>query len=309
MTLTQQADMVTRNLRQDFILRGTGMPREEWMEAQGDAPWNMYQDPRTGSKVIYLDSTIQEFSPVHYKANYREADLFISSLWNQMMRIAGLHEPSIGERVAATTTATTVLTLKQSDESGMSVIRQGIDEQLALADKTKLTLLKEHVAAPRIAKVTNAGPDKTRFFIGSDIRSISDVSYRSAPIIDRITDLQLREKASAMGLFGPYQDPLDMLSKFRMLINIGIPDIRQEIDSWLAPQTYEELEQMCGAIYRQRAQTAMLIAKAELDQTAMAMMQQEMQAQAMMSGGMQQGQPEQGLQQPPMAQDVGQQAV
>jgi hypothetical protein len=293
-TLSQQVDLVNRDLRQDFYLKGTQRPMEEWVNLDGEetCPWRAYADPTTGSKIIYLDSTIQEYTPVRYTANYTEADAFIASLWNQQMRLAGLHEPSTGDAVASGTTATTVLTLKQADYTGIAAIRKGVDRQIAKANRQKLLVLQEHVSVPRIARYTNNDEAKSLMFIGSDLRGISDVRARSVPITDQATELQLRDQAGLEGLFGPYLDPLDMQSKYRRLLSKGIPNMREEIDQWLAPATLEDLDTLCQNIYRARAQAALITSETMVDQAVLAKVGQEMQAQQMqgaMEGGGQPG--------------------
>ena len=59
---------------------------------------------------------------------------------------------------------------------------------------------------------------------------------------------QIRQQLAGMGVFGPYQGPAHKHAMMTVLLNSGLPFVREEVDRICAPMSYEELGVVCGEI-------------------------------------------------------------
>jgi hypothetical protein len=276
-TLSQLVEVKNRQLRADMVIQG------------GDPP-TVQADPETGAKTWVLGLGTQKFEFLRYDLRTTDAELMLGKLWDDMMKIAGIHESSIGQQPSSQVTLGQLQLLKESDVAGLTLFRTGFDQAHAKIARQKILIGRNHYDIARISRVVGeSGAPKVAAFFGSDFRNTEDVRPKSMPMISQAMIQQLRRDAAVAGLYGPYAGPEDMLAKVVALLNSGIPDVEQEVDTLIAPMTLADLRALVGRLNAAKAQAAVIQAEGLIDALVLQKQQQEQQAQMTMAQGEQGG--------------------
>jgi hypothetical protein len=264
-TMSQIVELKNRQLRGDLVLRGVGDVHQEI-------------DPITGAKRIKVDPGIQQFEFMRYDLNPTEAEVLLDRLHGDAMRVAGIHDPTMGNPSSSRTTATEIAMLKESDMSGLTLFRAGFDNSYSKVAILKLLNAKNHYHIPRLIKVVGEGNEvRTAAFMGSDLRNTQDVRPRPAPLLTETMKSQMRMVAYGQGLYGPYMSLPDKYAKLTALLNSGLPDAEQEVRERLGNMTMSDLRQMCNQFEMMQAQAQMMAMQTQMQQMAMSMPQQQQQ--------------------------------
>jgi hypothetical protein len=286
--LSQLIDLKNRQLRGDVIIRGSGQVTQEY--AMEPTTW----DPvtglptawrRTAQKVVRLGSGVEEFSQMRYDLNTTEAELLISRLWSDMQDAAGVRDPSIGKQLRSGTTLGEVSILKDADNQGLGFFRYGFDLAHAKIGRLKLVIQKNHYDIPRMVRIVGErNAVRTKSFMGSDLRNTEDVRPRPVPIISESEKMMMVQQLGMNAAFDLTGSPQAKLNKVKVLLNSGIPGIREDVESMLGDTSVEDLEAVCAEINKIEIQASLLAAQAMLNQATLANQGQEAQAQAMIDG-------------------------
>lgn len=251
-TMSQCVELKNRQLRGDYVTRGVGDVSQE-------------VDPNTGQKHLRLGAGIQDFEFVKYELNTTEAERLLARLWDDMMSVSGVHESTLGQQATGQVTATQALMLKESDTSGLSLFRQGFANQYCKIDALKLLLARNHYEIPRMTRVVGEGNSvRVRYFMGSDLRNTEDVRVKPTPMVTEAMKANMKSEAIKAGLYS-WLSVQDKFAKVTALLNQGIPGMREEIDAFLAPMTYEQLREISGKLEAINAETTLLAAQMQLD--------------------------------------------
>ncbi len=283
--MSQYIELANRKLRGDIATKGRA-PTEDQQELI-TYRW----DKETGAKFVYIDPGVLEWQFMDYNLDPTAAESMLARLWNEEMSAAGVHEPTTGAAPPSQTTATQILTLKESDFAGLSPFRNSGDLSNGKSARLKVIVERNHVKTPRLSRLV--GEDmipKVSVFLGSDMRSTDDVRPRSIPITTQAMEITMRRDAAIAGLYNwDGAMPEDMQSKITALLASGIPNIEEEINRALAPMTIDDLQRICGEIRAVKIEAALIAAHGLKDQAVIAKAQQEQTAQQILGGG---GQPE-----------------
>ena len=268
-TINQMVELKNRQLRGDIVVRGQ-MPTEETQ-----SPVTTDWDAETGQKRIWIDNTVQDFEFMRYDLNTNDAQALIALKWENMQRIAGLHDPSTGETSAQAQTATEIAVLKEADTAGLALFRNIRNHAQSKIDRQKIVIARNHYAVPRFIRVTgeNNAP-KTAFFYGAELRGVDDVRPRPVPMMTEAMKQQIRRDLAGLGAWD-LSGPIEVKAgKVKLIMESGLPDPDTEVETLTGGVTVEE-------IYQANGQAIRLAMDMELKQGVMA----EAQADAMMGAG------------------------
>jgi hypothetical protein len=254
--MSQLIELKNRQLRGDMAWRGAGEPHQD-------------TDPETGAKKIRFDPDVLDFQFMQYSLNPTEAEALLVRLHEDAMRVAGIHDPTMGNApsVGRNVTLGEIQTLKESDMTGLALFRAGMDLSYCKVASLKLLNAKNHYHVPRLLRVVGRQNDvRTAAFMGADLRNTIDVRPRPTPPVSQSIEAQMRLAAYAQGLYGPYMGPPDKYAKLTALLNSGIPDAEQEVREILGGITMQELRQQANAyeelqLQAQVAQAQMMLAQ------------------------------------------------
>jgi len=265
-TLGQLIHLKNCQLRGDIAIRGEGNVVQEFSKRQvGTSPDGLpiYED--TPQKVIRLPRNVESHEFLQYNLNTTEGERLLAYLWNEMMKAAGVHEPSLGENTGRLMQPTTLQLMKEADLAGLTLFRLGFGLAYAKVARHKLLVIKNHYQVPRIARVVGERESvKVRAFFGSELGGTEDVRPRSVPLVTETMKAQIRRELAATSgydLSGPAQVKLN---KVTTLLNSGLPGIEEEVSSMLAPMTVDKLRQVCAEINRIEVETSLLTATGQL---------------------------------------------
>lgn len=259
--LSQLIELKNRQLRGDIVMSGAGDVTQEFAReaVAWDAEGNATQWRRGAAKIIKLGPGVTNFQMMNYALNTNEAEVLIARLWNDMMDGAGVRETSLGNTPPTGTTATQVIALKDSDHQGLAYFRAGYDLAHSRISTQKLTVAKNHYDIPRMIKVVGAKNSvRTEAFFGSDLGNTIDVRPKPLPIITEAQALQIRTELAAQGAFDLTGTAQQKLNKVKVLLNSGVPGIREEVEALLGGITVEQLEEACAEINKLEIEANML---------------------------------------------------
>jgi hypothetical protein len=139
-TLSQLIEVKNRQLRGDFAVQGEGMVTQK-------------VNPDTGAKTVNIPMAMKKWELMTYSMNTTEAELLLAEFINEMRHMAGIRDPSTGEPIGRSTTATEVLALQEKDVQGLALFRKGFDQAHSHIGKQKLLVAREHYDVPRMLRV------------------------------------------------------------------------------------------------------------------------------------------------------------
>lgn len=276
LTLSQVVEMKNRNLRGDVFIKGGDGEYE-------DVIVNI--NPVTKQRVYRVGPEVEEYQIMTYNFRASEVNLLLEAAITGLMRTAGIHEPMLGQTPENITTATQYIMQKESDLMGLKSFKEAMDDSYCKIGLQKVLLCQKHYKVPRLVKVVGQNNEtKVVALMGSDIEGVREVKISATPMITETMKSMMKKEAAAAGMYGPYQGPQDKLAKITALLNSGIPNVQEEVEQLLWPQTLEELKQQCsildavnGELLLQQAKAAILEAQAMQMQLTAAMQPQEQQ--------------------------------
>jgi hypothetical protein len=253
---SQWVELKNRQMRGDIVIRGTGAPTEEIVKTS-------YGDD--GQKRITLGPDVQEFQFMQYNLNANEAKDQIAAHWDNMQRIAGLHDPSTGESPGKAVTATEIAILKEADTQGLAMFTRMRDRAQSRIERLKLLVARNHYHIPRMVRVVGeSNAVRVQYLMGADLRNTEDVRPRPSPLITEAMKAQMIQEAVGKGLFDFSGTPTMIANKIKALQASPIPDIDQEIEAQLEPAGLS-----IQAIFAAAAQFTALQIQGQLAQAAM----------------------------------------
>lgn len=262
-TLSQLIEVKNRQLRGDIAIKGGRGENDVILETMSN-----------GQKVMRIDPSVIDYQFLDYAARTTDAEMLLGTFWSDMMQTCGIHESSLGQQSKSNVTATQVLTLKESDLSGLGLFRTGFDLAYCDVSAIKLQLAHDHYQMPRLLKVTGGNEEaKVKAFVGADLRSTQDVTTQTVPLVSETLKNQMRQEAVASGAFGPYQGSQDKLAKLMALMNSGIPDIETDVKDILGGITLDDLQQQVYEIENKQAVLLDISLTLQIEQTQAQIMQ------------------------------------
>jgi hypothetical protein len=272
-TLSQLVELKNRQLRGDIIVSGIGQVTQSF--AVDD------EGRQTAQKVISVPPQTQ-FELMKYNINTQEAEILLNRMKMYADDAAGIHEPTQGKELPRAATATQIQLLKESDLQGLTLFRIGFDQAYCKVAQQKLLVAKNHYEIPRLIRcVGESNAVKSTAFIGADLRGTEDVRPRSTPIVSESIRRQMIEDASAAGMFDFTGNVNMKLNKVNALINLGIPDIEEDIEQRLG-MSIDDLKSAAQIVNQMEVKTSVVMAQAQLmeAEAKIAMISQAAQAQA-----------------------------
>lgn len=242
---SQVWELINRKLRGDIAIRGTG---EVITKVQPN-----------GQKVIKMGPGVIDWKFVDYALDTNQANMSIQQAWQDMMLQSGIREMSLGQSAGASTTATQVSLLKESDLEGLQLFKNKFD--LRYADVAMLQLINaaKHYTIPRLITVVGSKYNvEAVAFTGSELRSTTDVRPVSKPLVTETQKAQILSELGAQGLFGPFEGPVQKKAAIDRLLISGIPGIEELVEGMVAPASIQEFRQMAGQIEMQQAEVIAL---------------------------------------------------
>jgi len=230
--LSQMVELTTRQLRGDHFVQGEG-------EITQDV------DPETGAKTVRFPLTSPKFDFIKYDLNTGDAQVLMLQFQNDMRDLAGIHEPRMGDTPARGQTATAVSILKDADMSGLTFFRNNYAQSMCRVARHKLILARNHYEVPRILRTVGAtNTVNTSAFFGSDLRKTEDVRPKTTPMVSEVMKAQIRAQLAAAGTYALEGTPPLVVNKLMTLINSGLPDALQEVETLIAPLTVEDVKRI-----------------------------------------------------------------
>lgn len=257
----------------------------------------------SGQDVIHYNMGLDKPEFLNFSHDMQESYNLIQMAREEMMANAGLRETSLG-RQPREATATQIASLKESDNLGIGYFKYAFERAYAQICYIKLRLAQKYFKQKRLIRTVGVNNEpNVRDFYGSDIKSVLDVVVKPTPYMTEAMKQNVLMQLITAGAFSAWQSAEDGLSKMTMIMNSGLNNARDIVDSILGDNmTFEQFEEFVGTIRNgkmtlETKQLDLADINAELQAVQMRMQYQQIQGGGMpMQGGGEQ------MQMPPEAQ-------
>lgn len=242
----------------------------------------------SGQDVYHYQIGLDKPEFLQFNYDMRECENLIYMAREEMMANAGLRETSLG-RQPREATATQIASLKESDNLGIGYFKYAFERAYAQICYIKLRLAQKYFKKKRLIRTVGVNNEpNVRDFYGSDIKSVLDVVVKPTPYMTEAMKQNVLMQLITAGAFSQWQSAEDGLSKMTMIMNSGLNNARDIVDSILGDNmTFEQLEEFVGTLRNGK----MTLETKQLDladiNAELQAVQMRMQYQQIQNGGMQ----------------------
>jgi len=258
--LSQLQDVANRQIRQDIITQGTPGAAGRAVE--------VVIDPKTGRKQIQLPPGIEKYDLLRYDGIWGNSAELLDRLYEDVRQKTARNKAVAGQEMSKQITVGELQISREADMEALAWHMEMYSENHLLeVQRAKLRLVQRFCQSQRLVETygrsqANAVP----YFTGSDLTGTRDVVTVPTPHLTPAMKRQAKFQAFTGGMMGPYESPQAQYAARKVLRQMGLADLEEELSAAYGP--LDDLEQFVGGLEQASRQAIVMRAKAALELAA-----------------------------------------